>query len=90
VSVIGELDFSSSHQLDEAIARTPNGTPLDVVVDLTQCRYIDSTVLTVLVRASKTFGERLSLVIPADSHIRRIFAITNLDRMIRIGERLDG
>jgi anti-anti-sigma factor len=59
------------------------------VVDFTGCRYIDSTVLTVLVRASKKNGDALHVVIPLGSHIRRIFAITNLDRMIRIEETLD-
>jgi hypothetical protein len=31
----------------------------------------------------------LRVVIPLGAHIRRIFAITNLDRMIRIDETLD-
>jgi anti-sigma B factor antagonist len=89
VRVAGELDFSTSDRLDAAIAQTPDTVGLPVIVDFTECRYIDSTVLTVLVRASKTFGDRLRLVIPAHSHVRRIFKITNLDRMISIGERLD-
>jgi anti-anti-sigma factor len=89
VRVLGELDYSSSSQLEAALEQTQSAGQREVVVDFTSCRYIDSTVLTVLVRASKKNGDALRVVIPLGSHIRRIFAITNLDRMIRIDETLD-
>jgi anti-anti-sigma factor len=89
VRILGELDYSSSDQLEAAIDSTQSASPQSVAIDFTECRYIDSTVLTVLIRASKTLGEGLRVVIPHDSHIRRIFAITNLDRMMQIDERLE-
>jgi anti-anti-sigma factor len=89
VRVLGELDYSTSDQLEAVIDRAQRAAPRSVAVDFTECRYIDSTVLTVLVRASKTLGDGLRVVIPHDSHIRRIFAITNLDRMMQIDERLE-
>lgn len=89
VRVLGELDYSSSSQLEAALEQTQSSGEREVVVDFTDCRYIDSTVLTVLVRASKKAGDSLRVVIPLGAHIRRIFAITNLDRMIRIDETLD-
>jgi anti-anti-sigma factor len=82
------LDYSSSDQLEAAIDRTQSAAPRSVAVDFTECRYIDSTVLTVLVRASKTLGDALRIVVPRDSHIRRILTITNLDRMLQIDESL--
>jgi anti-anti-sigma factor len=89
VRVLGELDYSSSSQLETALEQTQSAGERAVVVDFTNCRYIDSTVLTVLIRASKRNGDALRIVIPLRSHLRRIFAITNLDRMIHIDETLD-
>lgn len=82
------MDYSSSAQLEAAIDRARSAAPQSVTVDFTECRYIDSTVLTVLIRASKTLEDALRIVIPRNSHIRRIFTITNLDRVLNIDERL--
>jgi anti-sigma B factor antagonist len=90
VRIRGELDYSSSDQLGSAIEGTQQANAQPVVVDFSECRYIDSTVLTVLIRASKALGDTLRIVVPLDSHIRRIFAITNLDRMLNIDEKLEG
>jgi anti-anti-sigma factor len=90
VRVRGELDYSSSDRLGSAIEGTQQADAQPVVVDLSECRYIDSTVLTVLIRASKTLGDTLRIVVPLDSHIRRIFAITNLDRMLNLDEKFEG
>ena len=88
VRVHGELDYSTSDRLSEAIEGTQSVAPRPVVIDFSECRYIDSTVLTVLIRANKTLGDALRVVIPRDSHLRRIFTITNLDRVMQIDETL--
>jgi anti-anti-sigma factor len=84
VRVIGELDFATSPQLEAAIQGTQNGTPRVVIVDFTRCRYLDSSVLTILVRSYKALTDSLRIVIPEDAQIRRIFNITNLDKLLRI------
>ena len=82
------MDYSTSDRLSAAIDGTQHAAARPVAVDFSECRYIDSTVLTVLIRANKTLGDALRIVIPRDSHIRRIFAITNLDRVMHIDETL--
>lgn len=89
VRVLGELDYLSAEQLSAAIGRVGNGGSRTVIVDFTQCRYIDSSVLTALIRSGKTLGNALRLVIPEGSQIRRMFAITNLDQIIRIDASLE-
>jgi anti-anti-sigma factor len=84
VRVLGELDYLSSEQLSAALARVRDGGRRTVIVDFTQCRYIDSSVLTILIRASKSLGDALRIVVPESSKIRRMFAVTNLDRLLRI------
>jgi anti-sigma B factor antagonist len=84
VRVIGELDFSTSHHLDAAIQKARNGASRVVIVDFTQCRYLDSSVLTILVRTQKLLHDSLRVVVPEDAQIRRIFTITNLDKLLQM------
>jgi len=84
VAVRGELDYLNSGRFEALIEECRLAGKTPVIVDLTQCRYIDSTVLTVFVRANKSLGGALRIVIPTVSHLRRIFVITGLDNVMRI------
>ena len=88
IRVRDELDYLNSGQLDAAIARFTSQGTRNVIIDFTECRYIDSSVLSVIVRARKTLGDRLRLVIPPQSHIHRIFSIAGLERTLRIENTL--
>src|SRR5665213_954329 len=79
VRVVGDLDFTTSHRLESAIHGAERVDKGVVIVDLTRCNYVDSSVLTVLVRCYKAMGKLLRIVVPTDAQIRRIFTITNLD-----------
>lgn len=82
VRVRGEIDLDSSPQLDALIDRTLPSKLL--IVDLSHCTYIDSTTLTVFVRAHKRRGAHLRLVVPPDAHIRRLFELTKLDEILSV------
>ena len=71
LNVSGEVDLASSPELQALIETTLPGTRL--IVDLTQCTYLDSSTLSVLVRAFKARGPALCIVVPADARIRRLF-----------------
>jgi anti-sigma B factor antagonist len=88
IRVRGELDYLNSEQLDTTIARLAREGTRNVVIDFTECRYIDSSVLSVVVRARKSLGDALRLVIPPASHIRRIFSIAGLEHTLRIQDTL--
>jgi anti-anti-sigma factor len=82
LSVHGEVDVASSPQLEAMIAETdPKGR---LVVDLSGCTYLDSSVLTVFVRIYKARAERFALVIPLDARIRRLFTLTKLDEVLTV------
>jgi anti-anti-sigma factor len=87
VRVRDELDYLNSERLDTTIARLANGAR-NIVIDFTECRYIDSSVLSVVVRARKSHGDALRLVIPPKSHIHRIFSIAGLEHTLRIQDTL--
>lgn len=74
--VFGDVDIYVSEELSAEIAQVGGFKPL--VIDLSECRYVDSTALTVFVRAKRTLGDRLRFVVPEDARIARILAVTRL------------
>ena len=86
VAVNGELDLYSAPQLESELAGLHEKNVQSVVVDLTECEFIDSTALGVLLTANKRLDAaqaRLSIV-TSDRNIRKIFEITGLDRVLTI------
>lgn len=78
-SLRGELDAINAPRLRAVLAERLES---DVVVDLSQLEFIDSSGLGVLVGALKRFeaaGQRLRLRSPT-SAISRVFSITGLDQ----------
>ena len=85
-----EIDFATAYELRAALASAARGQAA-VIVDMTRTHACDTTGLHVLVRAHKRAlaqGGELRLVISSPD-VRRLFAITGLDRVIRHFGSLD-
>ncbi len=83
IAVAGEADLYSAPELKRALAGAIEAGGKDIVVDLTQTTFIDSTALSVLVEATKRLrpaGGRVALVC-VDQNLVKIFRITALDRL---------
>ncbi len=79
----GEVDIYSAPQFKEALISGIDAGAVNVVVDLSQVTFIDSTALGVLVSGAKRVrpkNGRLDIVC-TDENITRIFEITGLDRI---------
>jgi anti-sigma B factor antagonist len=81
VRVAGEVDVASAPELEKVLEGLP-ATGVDIVVDLTDVTFLDSTGLGVLVgvwnRCEKTDPpSRLSLVV-ATAEIERLLEVTGL------------
>ena len=79
VAVAGELDLYTAPELEQALLAIDGAR---AVVDLSECTFIDSTALALLVEANSRLGypqARLSIVAAA-AEIRRPFELTGLDR----------
>lgn len=87
IHVLGDVDLSTSAEFANDISRFSDSDAL--VVDLTNCTYVDSSCLHVLVRAKRHLQERLQVVVPRDARIRRVFEITGLERHLEIMNSLD-
>jgi anti-sigma B factor antagonist len=84
ISVAGELDLASSPALEEELERVAQSDAKVVVVDLSNLEFMDSTGLSVLVRAhqrAEENGRRLGLV-NGSQQVQRLLTLTGVaDRL---------
>jgi anti-sigma B factor antagonist len=91
ISLAGEVDLYTAPEFKQQLLEVIDKGGRDVIVDLTDTTFIDSTTLGVLVGGVKrlrTNEGQLSLVC-SDRNITKIFEITGLDRVFTIHETRD-
>jgi anti-anti-sigma factor len=88
VTLRGEHDLNSKQVLREALASA--GADANVLVDLSECSFIDSTIIGVLVQAFQAQaerGRRLELAIPPAAHaVQRVVTIAGLTTFLSMHE----
>lgn len=95
IALGGEIDLYTAPEFKERMVQLIDGGKKQIVVDLSEATFIDSTTLGVLVGGVKRLrpaGGSLALVC-TDQNISKIFEITGLDRVFAIhatrGEALE-
>jgi len=91
VHVAGEVDLANAPELDAQLATVMSDSPSQLVVDLTDVTFMDSTGLGVLVRALKRSREleiRLDLIV-TNERVLKVFGITGLDTVLPIHSSMD-
>ena len=89
VSASGEIDIASAPVLEAAIdASIGNGTR-QLIVDLQNVSFLDSTALHLLVTVLKRLGPGSLGVVARRSNVRKIFALSGLDTLIPIFDTVD-
>jgi anti-anti-sigma factor len=87
VIVHGDVDISTATSLRDAIV---GGDGADAVtIDLSDCRYMDSSGLTALISASRKLGSGIPIVVQRGSFLRKLFRITGLDAHFTLHEDRD-
>jgi anti-sigma B factor antagonist len=87
----GEVDLYTAPEFKERMVELIESGKKQIVVDLSQATFIDSTTLGVLVGGVKRLrpaGGSLALVC-TDQNITKIFEITGLDRVFPIHDSRD-
>lgn len=91
VSLYGELDIATAPSLREQLIDQVNDGAIRLVLDLDGLDFLDSTGLGTIISALKrarTHGGDLGLVCNT-ARIRRLFAITGLDKAVPLHASLD-
>ena len=76
---------------EQLLDSMPNDA-LRLVIDISECRYLDSAAIEVLFDLSRRLGRRrqeLRLVMPASSPLRRVIELTEIGTAAPVYESLD-
>jgi anti-sigma B factor antagonist len=91
VSVSGELDQSTAPELRTALADLLGDVSGGVLVDLSDCAFIDSTGLSLLVETKRQLAEdtrRFGVCCP-DPDVRRLLELTGIDQAVGLFDTRD-
>lgn len=89
VSVRGELDLSTAPDLEGPLQEALSGGESSVLIDLTECEFIDSTGIALIVRAwqqldSDDSGSGQLAISNRSEQVQRVLEISGLDLSIQI------
>jgi anti-anti-sigma factor len=88
ISVRGELDLSTASDLEGPLKEATDSDEGSVLIDLSQCEFIDSTGIALIVRAWQRLnsGEngRALVICSQNDQVRRVLEITGLELSIPV------
>ncbi len=88
ISVRGELDLSTAPELEGPLDQALDSGEGSVLIDLSQCEFIDSTGIALIVRAWQRLdsGEngRALVICSQNDQVRRVLEITGLELSIPV------
>ena len=79
----GEIDLANVAAVDDEI-RAVLDDDSRIVIDLSLTDYIDSAGLRLLFSLARSVGERLSIVLPEDSPLRRVVTMVGLPQIVAL------
>ena len=86
VAVRGELDMHSSEELAELLdGLHERGISDHLVIDLSECTFMDSIGLSVIIRAQHLAKSPLNVVVNSAA-LRRVLSVTGLDSIFTLHE----
>jgi len=93
ISVRGELDLSTAPELEGPLEETLERGEGSILIDLSQCEFIDSTGIALIVRAwqrldSNKNGRGL-VICTHNEQVRRVLEITGLELSIPVHQTKD-
>jgi anti-anti-sigma factor len=88
----GELDFDGAPELGRLLEEFRAEGERDVVVELSELTFIDSSGISVLVGAARAAAaeQGMLVVAAATAHVQRVFDIVNISELVAVEPGLDG
>ena len=93
LEVHGELDLSTALQLEEPLDEATQSADAAVLIDLTDCQFIDSTGIALIVRAWQRIdaaagngGKGGVVLCCQNEQVRRVLEVTGLEHSLRVFE----
>ena len=86
VAVRGVLELATAAKLEEPLSRAAGDADRALVVDLSDCRFVDSVGLATLLQGAKPLqnGEANVAFVAPDGPVRKLLTLTAVDRTIPV------
>jgi anti-sigma B factor antagonist len=86
VVISGELDLASGPELEQALEEIAGSPAEQLVIDLRELHFMDSTGLTIIVKAHQRFGEdgREVCLVRGPSQVQRLLDLTGVADRLRL------
>jgi anti-sigma B factor antagonist len=86
VSVSGEIDLATGPELERALRDLPDDGTRSVIVDLSDCGFMDSTGMHILARTHARLGRSGGRLAVVTNHhgILKVLELTGLDKLFPI------
>ena len=88
----GEVDMTNATYVGEELQRIVANDAAALVVDLTGTRYLDSAAIELLFDLARRLGrrrQRLRLVLPDESPLKRVLVLTDIDSAAPLHETIE-
>jgi anti-anti-sigma factor len=92
IRLTGEIDLSNAAMTRRAITDSIHNRDVEVVVDLSAVRYLDSAGIAMLFDVARRLAEhdqRLTMVVPTTSLVRRSLQASGWPSVVAVLESLD-
>jgi anti-sigma B factor antagonist len=88
-ALVGEMDISNAAELEEALKPVLTETG-DVILDLSELRFLDSTGMRTLLQAAGSLGDRGRLILRSPtSSVRRLIELMGVEKMENLQVQAD-
>jgi anti-anti-sigma factor len=88
----GEVDLSNAQSVRERLlAAVPNSASA-LVLDLSSTEYLDSSGVRLVFELAdrlRSRGQKFEIVVPGDSHVRRVLVLTEVQRVVPISATVE-
>ena len=95
-TVRGELDMNTAPELENSLGEVASGESNQVVLDLTECDFIDSTGIALIVRSWQRLdrggeggGDGQLVLCCVNTQVMRLLRITGVDSSISVHDQRD-
>jgi anti-anti-sigma factor len=88
----GEVDLSNEASVKERLIGSVPNTAAALVLDLSETDYLDSSgvrLIFELAHRLRSRGQKLDLVVPSESVINRLLAVTEMERVVPMSSSVD-
>lgn len=92
VRATGDIDLATADLLRDACFAAVTNDCIGLAIDLGRSSYVDSAGVRVLFAVAERLDEHrqhLALVVPAEAHPRRVFALVDMEGSASIHETVD-